>query len=423
MDQPEQREHFIPFRKSDIATMCVEDGRIPAEDGESFANFCDILQSIVHFEFHGRLERLKDLYAPFDPTSDTRPLTTLAPGDRDAMQKALVAELEAVLGKANFTRVSAEDLNLALAEESLFRVQLHTNLDDFAELILFRRGLRRRSETIRTWGGLRSRAIDVDFYERVAIYVRFKDAGPSPDAKKKLPYVPGSTVLKLFQNIPRADIEMLFPNVDVRMKLTDRAMIGVPAVLGGIGILAKLGASLFVVWLFVAFWAGFSGKPQAIDSAHLIALGLGLFALAGYLVRQYGRFKNRKMLFMKALADNLYFKNLDNNAGVFHHVIDSAEEEECKEAVLAYVFLRGAGDAGMTEEALDAAIEAWLLTRWKAAVDFEVDDGLAKLARLGISSERDGRWRAEPLARALEILDERWDGFFVFDRSAPAKAP
>ena len=37
---------------------------------------------------------------------------------------------------------------------------------------------------------------------------------------------------------------------------------------------------------------------------------------------------------MKALSDNLYFKNLDNNAGVFHHLIDAAEEEEVKEAIV-----------------------------------------------------------------------------------------
>lgn len=41
---------------------------------------------------------------------------------------------------------------------------------------------------------------------------------------------------------------------------------------------------------------------------------------------------------MKALADNLYFKNLNNNDVVFHRLIDSAEEE-CKEAILAYYLL------------------------------------------------------------------------------------
>ena len=49
-----------------------------------------------------------------------------------------------------------------------------------------------------------------------------------------------------------------------------------------------------------------------------------------FLFKQISKYKNRKIKFMKALSDNLYFKNLDNNAGVFYHLIDAAEEEEFK---------------------------------------------------------------------------------------------
>jgi hypothetical protein len=51
--------------------------------------------------------------------------------------------------------------------------------------------------------------------------------------------------------------------------------------------------------------------------------------------------KNRKIQFMKALSENLDFRNLDNDAGVFHFLLDAAEEE-VTEAVLAYHFLRTA---------------------------------------------------------------------------------
>ena len=54
------------------------------------------------------------------------------------------------------------------------------------------------------------------------------------------------------------------------------------------------------------------------------------------------QFKNRKIQFMKALSENLDFRDLDNDAGVFHYLLDAAEEEEVKEAVLAYYFLRTA---------------------------------------------------------------------------------
>ena len=36
---------------------------------------------------------------------------------------------------------------------------------------------------------------------------------------------------------------------------------------------------------------------------------------------------------METLTRNLYFKNLDNNAGVFHRLANDAEEEESKEAI------------------------------------------------------------------------------------------
>jgi hypothetical protein len=58
----------------------------------------------------------------------------------------------------------------------------------------------------------------------------------------------------------------------------------------------------------------------------------------GVIFKQWSTFKNCKLRFMKALADNLYFKNLNNNDVVFHRLIDSAEEE-CKEAILAYYLL------------------------------------------------------------------------------------
>jgi hypothetical protein len=421
---PVPTEHFIPFRKSDIVAMCLEDAVPPPGETEAFKSFCAIIQSIIHYEFHARLERLKDLYAPFDPTADTRPLRVPTGPELAARQKELVTELEGVLAKANYARVSQEDLNQALREESVFRVQLHTDLGDFAELIIHARSLRTRTETISSLMGLKKRAIAVAYYERVALYVRFQDeahfaaklAAEPKRAKDLKRIAPGATVLKLFQNIPKADLEMLFPNVEVRMKLADRLMIGGTALLGAVGILLKLSAALFAVWIMVAFWLGMGEHPgdSKALTAQLIALGLGLFTLTMYVVRQLGRIKNRKIQFMKALADSLYFQNLDNNSGVFHHLVDAAEQEECKEEILGYaILLKGAA----TLAVLDARIEAWFRSRWKVELDFEVDDALGKLERLGLA-RRDGEtWTATPLAGALGKLDERWDAFFQF---APA---
>ena len=117
---------------------------------------------------------------------------------------------------------------------------------------------------------------------------------------------------------------------------------------------------------------------------------------------------------MKTLADSLYFRNLDNNAGVFHRLVDAAEEEECKEAVLAWTFLL-THEAALTAEALDAVIEAFLAEQIDGPVDFEIDDALDKLERFGIVTRRDdGTLVAlEPIAAARR-LDEIWDDLYRF---------
>src|SRR5207248_647818 len=85
----------------------------------------------------------------------------------------------------------------------------------------------------------------------------------------------------------------------------------------------------------------------------------------------------------KEISDNVYFKNVNNNAGVFDAIIGAAEEQECKEAFLAYYFLATTTEP-LTQSALDEHIERWLQDTFGVDVDFEVDDALAKLERLHV---------------------------------------
>ena len=174
----------------------------------------------------------------------------------------------------------------------------------------------------------------------------------------------------------------------------DKLLIGVPAVVSGIiMVVTKLIASLIPVLLLLGFWIGAREEPVELNQGQLVALGAGLMAFGGFLVRQFTKFKNRKIQFMKALSENLYFRNLDNDAGVFHHLLDAAEEEEVKEAVLAYHFLRTA-ERPLTAAELDRRIEDWFVRRWDAAFDFEVDDGVGKLRRLRLVDD-DGAGTAD----------------------------
>ncbi len=401
-------EHFIPVRLSDLVERLVAHPGLAAQRAPAAKLFA-ALADLFHVEFHRRAADLKQLYAPLDPNADT---VTLAPAAASSERLTTIEQdfghqFTALLERANFRQLTQADLDYAFKAESVFHVKLHTEMADFAELALWRRGLRRRQEVVRTWFGLRRRLLEVEYYERVALHVRFQSEEHfAPKRRAVLPFKPGSTVLKLFENIPLADLEMLFPNSEVRMKLKDHLILGVPALLGSLTIIGKLGFTLLFVMGLALSVVGLSDEPAQVGQAQLVALGAAIFTLAIFISKQLGRFRFLKMQFLKVLSDSLYYRNLDNNAGVIHRLIDTAEEEEVKEVILGWTFLHLRGPATAAE--LDARIETWFRDDLKVPIDFEVDDALAKLARLELVTQDGERWVAMSSDAALAVLERRW---------------
>jgi hypothetical protein len=117
---------------------------------------------------------------------------------------------------------------------------------------------------------------------------------------------------------------------------------------------------------------------------------------------------------MLQLTQSLYYQNLDNNAGVLYRILDEAEEQETREALLAYFYLwRYAGAAGWTAGELDDFIELDLERALGTAVDFEIEDALGKLLRAGVVVRDGDRYAALPVEAALEKLDDTWDRYDV----------
>ena len=408
-------ERHIPFRRADLVNMCLQDTVLADAEQAKFRAFCRILQAVFHFEFHQQLETLKACYAPFNANADWREVHPYSDQETRELQQRFEAEFTKLLNAANYERLDQASIQGALEQESLFRIRLEVNFDDFEQVIVFRRGASRRRETLAGLLGLFKRDVTFVNFERVVIYVRFKDQRYFDEqGRKGLQFQPGSTIIKLFRDVPRADLEMLFPNTEVRMKTLDKLLIGVPAVVGGaVVVFTKLLTSLGLILLLLAFWLGLRDSGVELDQAALVAMLGGLAAVGGYLVRQNNKFKNRKIRFMKALTENLYFKNLDNDAGVFHRLLDVAEESESKEGILAYYFLL-VSKVPMGEKELDETVETWFADRWNCTLDFEVSDALSKLRRLGLVEQQDGLLGCQPLDAALAKLDSTWDQYFRY---------
>jgi hypothetical protein len=382
---------FIPYRRIDIVRMCLAGGELDQADAEQFNGAREAIEKYFQHEFYRIRHQLKDAYAPLDPDADTRVVRELR---EDGASASLIETMASVLERANYEKVSEQALQRAFGSSSLFQIRLYVDLNDFAEVLLYTRGASQRQEELREFFGLWRRTVEFTNYDRVLLFIRFKDDVDSESALGDCQ--PGSTLLKLFQNVPEADVEMLFPNIRVGMRTLDKLIIGVPAVLsGGLVLTTKMGATLLLLGSLLGFWLGFSSKPVHLDKAALLVLIAGVGALGGYLWKQYANFRNRKLQYTQALTENLYFKLLDNNAGALFRILDDAEESECKECLLAYYFLLAVGRP-LTAAELDGMIEQWFAEKWQCQLDFEINDALSKLLELGLVKQERECWVSLP---------------------------
>ena len=144
-------------------------------------------------------------------------------------------------------------------------------------------------------------------------------------------------------------------------------------------------------------------------------LGGLISALGMYILKSYMSYQKTREAYQTQVSKDLYFKGQANNAAVLNMVVDLSEEQEVKEALLAYIFLHIEAEKRYNEEQLDDRIEGWLMDTFGYDIDFEVDDALDKLVnlRLLIKAE-DETLSVLPISEALAVLDEHWDNIYDY---------
>jgi hypothetical protein len=425
---PEERDQFIPVRKSDILDALVDAGQLPSDTLKAqFRQVCRMLGAIYHYEYFERLEVLRRDYYYFNPELDRHARIKIENVERAYGE--LITSFTGVLKGANFVEVSHEEIERAHRESVLVNVNLSTPVDDFREVRFFRRGHHQETFELRKWFGWRRQKIDAAVYDDVILLVATKPE-EEPNGKKKRKRKratlgkirPGAVLLKYFRNIASADLNALYPNVRVVMSLFDKLFFSVPALAGGIPILLKLASTITVLFLVVGFYLGVSAAVHEDQMKSALAALSGLVALGGFLMQQWVKYQRQSLKYQKELTDNVYYRNINNNAGIFDYIIGAAEEQECKEAFLAYYFL-STSPTPLTEDELDRRIERWLSEKFSIDIDFEVDDALAKLEKLELLRRDGDRLSVPPPEDALVRLDYHWDNYFQYNvQSQPAAA-
>ena len=145
----------------------------------------------------------------------------------------------------------------------------------------------------------------VQYYKRLVMVMRLKK-------DQKL-------ILKSFKEIPVGSLVSVLPNGNIEIRTLDKWVINAAVSVAALGIVAK------IVMLLVH-------KPQEIAPAVTFVMALIGFAA-------WTSYNNKRTKYLSDIVNTLYFKNIANNRGLLALLVDRAEDESFKEALLVYSFL------------------------------------------------------------------------------------
>ncbi|MEB3215887.1 MAG: TMEM143 family protein [Nostocales cyanobacterium 94392] len=421
----------------------MDDNQLNAAETQKFKDFCEILSSYYHFRFHKTLEVIKDNYVPFNPNADVEALVPPSFEQYDTMESSVVDGFEHILSRANYIKLSEDSVKESLGKTSLIDLKTEVDFDDFDRFICYYRGDSYKTimqKKLLFW----KQEKRIDIFERIVLLIKFKEAAyfrAKKDKRKERNFIPGKMYVYFYKNIPKLDIDLLFPNVTTSMTWKDRLLFGIPAI--GAAIPLILRALPNILLLVAAILFALNAEPlveqleveqnQVRDIMPVLVATLSLgMALGGFAFKQYSNYKSKRIKFQKDVTETLFFKNLGNNDSVFQTFIDLAEEEECKEIILVYYHLMISNNSVKPEE-LDTRIEAWMKEKLGTTINFDIHGPLDNLANIRgkviknsvveddtpllslLNYDKEGFCNVLPLDDAKKVIDYVWDNAFNYN--------
>ncbi|OVA09698.1 Protein of unknown function DUF3754 [Macleaya cordata] len=457
-----ERESVIPVLKPKlIMTLAnlIEHGSDRAE----FLKLCKRVEYTIRAWYLLQFEDLMQLYSLFDPVHGAQKLEqqNLSPGEIDVLEQNFLTYLFEVMNKSNFKITSDEEIEVAHSGQYLLNLPItvdeskldkkllkryfeehsHENLPDFSDkYIIFRRGI-----------GI-DRTTDYFFMEKVDMLIsrlwrwflrvtrlqlilsrkpsvrRNKDPKKndeiSPEAEQEelsverirlenmqlslrnllskitiqeptfdriiVVYRRASSktktergiYVKHFKNIPMADMEIVLPEKkNPSLTPMDWVQFLVSAVIGLVTLVSTIESPKNDFWVMVAI----------------------ISALVGYCAKIYFTFQANMTTYQNLITQSMYDKQLDSGKGTLLHLCDDVIQQEVKEVIISFFILMEQGKA--TRHDLDLRCEELIKEEFGESCNFDVDDAVQKLEKLGIvARDTIGRFYCVGLKRANEII-------------------
>ncbi|CAA6656447.1 unnamed protein product [Spirodela intermedia] len=193
--------------------------------------------------------------------------------------------------------------------------------------------------------------------------------------------------LKIYERIPYPELPVVFPHKKLSFRILDTVRLDVASILGLL--------AYFVNYKF----ENILSSPSAffLDVVAISALVLFMTRVGLLLVNR-----------------TLYEKTLASGFGSVHFLLDASEQQQYKEAVLAYaILLRTENLQVSCRKSLADACEIFLYDKFHEKVEMPIENAINTLLRLDIVKETQTNGsvglNALPSLKAYKALKSRWD--------------
>ncbi|KAL8127386.1 uncharacterized protein LOC141717248 [Apium graveolens] len=459
-----ERESVIPVLKPRLIMTLANLIKHGADRAE-FLKLCKRIEYTVRAWYLLQFEDLMQLYSLFDPDNRAQKLEqqSLSEEEIEVLEQNFLGYLFQVMDKSNFKITTDEEISIAHAGQYLLNLPIavdeskldkkifaryfaehpQEHLPDFVDkYIIFRRGNGIDKTTdffymekvdmiiARIWGWfMRATRLDrlrkspkrykkprrkklpkedddmqteeerADYVERICLEnmeislsnLANKITIQEPTFDKIIVvYRPASTqsktergiFVKHFKQIPMADMEIVLPEKK-NPSLTPMDWVSFlgSAIVGLVAVVGSLEMPKADLWVIFAI----------------------LSTVVGYCAKIYLTFQANMAAYQNLITKSMYDKQLDSGKGTLLHLCDDVVQQEVKEVIISYFILMEQGKA--TLEDLDIRCEELIKEEFGVSCDFDVDDAVIKLEKLGIvSRDTIGRFYCVSLKRANDII-------------------
>ncbi|KAJ4955555.1 hypothetical protein NE237_012338 [Protea cynaroides] len=206
-----------------------------------------------------------------------------------------------------------------------------------------------------------------------------------------------SLQLKIYERIPIPDLPVVFPHKKLSFRILDTVRLDIATILG-----------------LLAYFVNYKFEDILLSPSAILLDVIAVSALIIYVTRVALGYKQTWDRYQLLVNRTLYEKTLASGFGSVHFLLDASEQQQYKEAILAYaLLLQSESHQVHCRRTIGDTCERFVYEKFKEKIEMPVNKAMDTLLRFGLVTEQpfDGylKLQAVPCSKAYEALEQRWN--------------